>query len=212
MHEEITEEDEDRGITMHASGKSQDSETLMKILQRPKNQERKSRARTLSYGESVVSETSKDFKDHIKRLSGTKAGDLALVEDIRLKNLPRPQAIDVAKLEATVLLNQAPDEWTEEQQSEVKKEERKREQPESVISSQVVPKVTNRVAITTTTLLSPANITPTKPTISKSGLTGKGRCKGLAAALNLSDLKSGEKGTTGSVMSVGMLFSVLQKF
>ena len=189
MHEEINEEDEDGGISMISHSSKEDSNVLMELLQRAKNADRKSRARTLSYGEPRVAENSRDFMEHLKKFSGTKAGDLAFVEDYnstdrRPGDAPKPQVIDVAKLEASVLLSHVEDVASEEQKPETDgvKQEGTTLNPAKELS---------RITASSTELLSPAKITPTKQTVSKLGTPGKGRGKGLTAVLNQSDMKCG---------------------
>ena len=170
----------------------EDSNNLMRLLQVAKSKERKLRSRTLSYGETQVNEGSREFKDHIKKLSGTKAGDLAFLEgsssDFSISgSKQKPQVIDVAKLEASVLLNQSHNAPSEEQEPQIR-----RDLPENTSSSPVVPKEGGRIAISSSDLLIPAKITPTKQTIAKLGTSAKGRGKGLATALIASEMKSGE--------------------
>lgn len=201
---EAEEPEEEQGISMHAS---KGSNTLLKLLQQSKTQGRKSRARTLSYGESKIVDSNRDLKDSIKRLNETMAGDLAFV-DVPKRGArstvdgSKPQMIDVAKLEASVLLSQ---DVTDSKGD--KGQEQNTEQAGDTMEVTSVPKEIARIAVTSATLLSPANITPTKPTITKSGIGGKGRGKGLAAVMNLSETKAGDKSSMppGSIMSLGKL-------
>ena len=86
--------------------KSQDSDTLMRLLQGTKRQARKSRSRTLSYGEQVDTEN-KMLAEQLKKYPG----DLAVhKEDSAPKQKgrtfpPKTNVIDVAMLEANVLGN-----------------------------------------------------------------------------------------------------------
>jgi len=189
IHEGITEEEEG-GISM--ASHREESNNLMKLLQVARSRDRKLRARTLSYGETQVNEHSREFKEHIKKLGGTKAGDLAFLEgsssDYSMSgSIEKPQVIDVAKLEASVLLNQNQNAPSEEQEPQIR-----RDIPENTSSSPVIPRDANRIAISSSDLLIPAKITPTKQTIAKIGTSGKGRGKGLSTALNVSEMKSGE--------------------
>ena len=174
----------------------------MELLHRVKKEDRKSRARTLSYGESQVGENSRNFRETMKNFGKTKAGDLAFVEDSYIGyrkpvDLQKPQVIDVAKLEASVLLNQKQDIPREEQEPEIKRDK-------SVVmsASPVLTKETNRIAVLSTDLLSPAKIAPTKQTAVKLGI---GRGKVLATALNQYEAKAGEKIATGPNTSIGQL-------
>ncbi|XP_065067031.1 uncharacterized protein LOC135692708 [Rhopilema esculentum] len=107
INEVVPDNSDDAGISMNMKGKkSQDSDTLMRLLQGTKRQARKSRSRTLSYGEQVDTEN-KMLAEQLKKYPG----DLAVHrEDSAPKQKertfpPKTNVIDVAMLEANVLGN-----------------------------------------------------------------------------------------------------------
>ena len=195
--------EEEEGISMKVDTKERDAETLMKLLQINKKQERKSRSRTLSYGEKTAADKRK-ASEKSEKFSATMAGDLAIIEAGNESILQpisssiesvKSKAIDVSMLEATVLLN------SPSKQEPTKKTELNTDANEVVskradgISKQNIDRETSKTVNSPGTLLAPANITPTKPSTTKTAKAGVGRGRGLASILNLSDYKINEKTT-----------------
>eukprot|EP00112_Aurelia_sp_Birch-Aquarium-sp1_P005214 Seg1590.2 transcript_id=Seg1590.2/GoldUCD/mRNA.D3Y31 product="hypothetical protein" protein_id=Seg1590.2/GoldUCD/D3Y31 len=209
--------EEQEGISMKVDAKERDANALMKLLQIDKKQERKSRSRTLSYGEKTAADK-RAKSEKSEKFSATMAGDLAIVEasneaifQPRKTSIDsiKSKAIDVSMLEATVLLN------SPSKQEAVKKTELNSETTEAIskraadtkvdgISKQNIDKETSKVVNSPGTLLAPANVTPTKPSTTKTAKTGVGRGRGLASILNLSDLKINEKTTKSTATSSGL--------
>lgn len=191
VDEDISEEEEE-GITMLSRGKNKSFTSLLKSLQHSRSKDGKSRARTLSYGESANTEPSSEFKNNARKLNGSMAGDLAFTQDSvgaqqRQKGLPKPQIIDVAKLEASVLLSQG-------SAGSRSREGKNAEPPDDSAPSQEfhtpVKDTSNIAARSGPMLLTPANITPTRAGNAKPGLGGKGRGKGLAAVFDMSEIQA----------------------
>lgn len=208
--------EEQEGISMKVDAKERDANALMKLLQIDKKQERKSRSRTLSYGEKTAADK-RVKSEKSEKFSATMAGDLAIVEasneaifQPRKTSIDsiKSKAIDVSMLEATVLLN------SPSKQEVVKKTELNSDTTEAIskrvdtkvdgISKQNIDKETSKVINSPGTLLAPANVTPTKPSTTKTAKTGVGRGRGLASILNLSDLKINEKTTKSTATSSGL--------
>ena len=204
--------EEEEGISMKVDTKERDTETLMKLLQINKKQERKSRSRTLSYGEKTAADKRK-ASEKSEKSSATMAGDLAVIEAGNESILQpisssidsvKSKAIDVSMLEATVLLN------SPSKQEPAKKTELNTDTTEVFskradgISKQNIDRETTKSVNSPGTLLAPANITPTKPSTTKTTKAGVGRGRGLASILNLSDYKVNEKATKPIASSSGL--------